>query len=428
LWIAVLLGCGGAHTPDADRAAAAADTPPSRGAAVVAPPPAGSRADAPWSRLAGWAAESYAALGFPDAPPSVQVDVLEEADPARLMGHAAREFALEVMDVGTRTQTDTHWILRRALDIRSEDTPEAQLSHEVERMIRATPLWYDRRLCAVRVVGAHPLFAKAGFAQAGGGAAWEPWHLMAHEVAHALQDRRAPFREAQVDTETYEAHVVKKCLYEGEADLRMLALAAAMDGRDLVAAGADWCNAEIARLFERATPSYYEAGFRYLLGELFAGGWPAVESAVLVPRVSSRDLLTGARTASEPAALELPAWPAVIAGSIEHEWRDEVGAWGILALLAEAGVDVETSDELGELVELVSTWRADGLAVACRTDGVAVLMWRIVASDAEAAHALAHRLAVSAGTASFAETTVDFAWSPVKPLELLALEQLEASR
>jgi len=427
--LAVSASCG---RPSAEVEAPAPDSSDAPFSGLVAPPPHATRADAPWDRLAGWAAESYAALGFPDAPPSVRVDVLDEVDPREMFDRAAREFALEVKGSGAQAQTDTHWILRRAFNALAAESPDEQISREAERIVHATPLWYDRRLCAVRVIGAHPLFSReADAADAPARAAWEPWHLMAHEVAHALQDRRAPFRDRLDEPETYEANVVRKCLLEGEADLRMLALAAAVDGRGLFSAESSdederaWCFDELARLFDRETPSYYEAGFRYLLGELERGGWKAVEGAVGTPRITSRDLLAGVQAPREPISLVLPAWPGELASSAEHEWRDEVGAWGILALLVEAGnVDGDAAQD----VELVTAWRADELCVVRRVDGITVLMWRVLVADEVSARALAERFAASDGTASFAGTTVDFAWSPVKQLELATLERLEAAR
>ena len=73
-------------------------------------------------------------------------------------------------------------------------------------------------------------------------------------------------------------------------------------------------------------------------------------------------------------------------------------------------------------------WRADELCVVRRVDGITVLMWRVLVADEVSARALAERFAASDGTASFAGTTVDFAWSPVKQLELATLERLEAAR
>jgi hypothetical protein len=395
---------------------------PAGHAGAVAPPPAGpDRAAPPWDALAQWAAAGYAALGFADAPEEVRVEVLAQADPAAVLDEAAREFALEVLDVGPRTNAETHWIVRRALGRAAEDSPEELLAHEVERQIRSTPLWYDRRTRAVRVVGGHPLLAAPPGAGAEG-AAWEPWHLMAHEVAHALQDRRAPMRDTRAAT--YEEQIVRKCLYEGEADLRMLALAAAVDGRDLGDAGAAWCEAELERLFERAAPSAYHAGFRHLLAAFQAGGWGAVERAVLAPEVTSRDLLAGPGVPPvRPASVGLPGWTAVEhLGAVEYEWRDEVGAWGILGMLDDGYGDAE------ELGELVLRWRADRLAVARRTDGVTVVMWRIVLADGAAATALARCFAHAEGTLSQQGAILDFAWSPVKALERETLEALESWR
>jgi hypothetical protein len=285
----------------------------------------------------------------------------------------------------------------------------------------STPLWYDRRRGTIRVLEHHPFFG--GREDVLSGAQCRPWHLMAHEVAHALQDQRASLRDVYARSATYEEHVVRKCLFEGEAELRMLALALAADGRALVEADPAWCEAELERLFGRPDPSFYDAGFAYLLRELRGGGWEAVERAVLDPRVTSRDLLAdaGAGAATSPVQLSLPAWPEL--GAVEYAWEDVVGAWGMLGILSD---DYPDPAALEPLRALLSGWRGDRLAVARRADGVCVAMWRIALSDEPSARALLAYFAGAEATVLQRGAVLDFAWSPVPFLQQALIERLDA--
>ena len=246
---------------------------------------------------------------------------------------------------------------------------------------------------------------------------------MAHEVAHALQDHRVPLRDVYARSATYEEHVLRKCLFEGEAELRMLALALAVEGIDVASADPDWCAAELERLFGRAPPSFYDAGFAYLLGELRAGGWRAVDRAVLDPRVTTRDLLAGESAGAAPGPIALPGWPEEAA--VEYAWEDVVGAWGMLGIL---GGDYPDPGELEPLRALLLRWRGDRLAVARRADGVCLAAWRIVLADEESARALVPWFRGAEGTVLQRGSSVDFAWSPVPALQQALIERLDAGR
>lgn len=388
---------------------------------AVAPPPCGGAAptEAEWSALADWALAGYRALGFAAPAGPVPVEVVLDQDPGPLLDHAARDFALEILEVAPRTNAETRWILRRALGRASAGSPEAQLADDVGRVMGSTPLWYDRRQGTIRVLEHHPFFgAREGVLSS---AECLPWHLMAHEVAHALQDQRASLRDVYARSATYEEHVVRKCLFEGEAELRMLALAEAVDGRALADAEPAWCEAELQRLFGRPDPSFYDAGFAYLLGELRSGGWEAVEGAVLDPRVTTRDLLAGADAPEKPEDLALPAWPDL--GEVEYAWEDVVGAWGMLGILSD---DYPDPAALGPLRELLSGWRADRLAVARRADGVCVAMWRIALCDEASARALLAYFAGAEATVLQRGAVLDCAWSPVPFLQQAVIERLDA--
>lgn len=397
---------------------------PAAGApARVAPAPGDGSAltEAGWNALAAWALEGYGALGFPVPPDPLVVEVAAGADPGELFDHAARDFAIEILDVAPRTSAETRWILRRALGRASASSPEAQLGLDVARLISSTPLWYDRRRGTIHVLGHHPFFGAPG----GEPAAAEclPWHLMAHEVAHALQDHRVSLLEVYARSATYEEHVVRKCLFEGEAELRMLALALSVDGISLAETDPAWCAAELERLFGRASPSFYDAGFSYLLGELRAGGWEAVEDAVLRPRVTTRDLLAGDAARVPPKEIALPDWPDPSA--VEYAWEDVVGAWGMLGILAG---DYPDPEALEPLRALLLRWRGDRLCVARRTDGVCLAAWRIALSDEASARALVQHFSGAEGTVLQRGAVVDFAWSPVPALQHALIEHLDAGR
>ena len=375
------------------------------------PPPS----EAPWPELAAWAAEGYRALGFPVPPGPVPLRVEPESDRSQLLDAAAQDFADEVRAVTPSQNADTRWMIKRALGHRAAASPADQLEADAQALIGSTPLWFDRRSGTICVLAHHPFFDGSH----GDRGEAEPWHLMAHEVAHLLQDRRHPLRQL-CSGATYEEQLVKKCLMEGEAELRSLALMLGMRGESLLEADPAACQAELRRLYARGAPSFYDAGFRYLLGVLQDEGWEAVELALLDPAVSSRDLLSTDPGDILPVLeVVLPAWPEPAA--IEAQWEDVVGAWGLLTLL---GSDYPDPLRSGDLIDVALAWRGDRLAVMRRPDGVTALMWRLVFDDEQACARAAEFFAGSEGTVARHGPVLDFVWSPVPALERRLLERL----
>ena len=74
--------------------------------------------------------------------------------------------------------------------------------------------------------------------------------------------------------------MVRKALTEGEADLLMLAVHAALDGKPLAERSDSWASAELTRLFARPAESPSDVGCAFLLPAFRQGGLPAVRAAV----------------------------------------------------------------------------------------------------------------------------------------------------
>ncbi|MEM7310345.1 MAG: hypothetical protein AAF682_26955 [Planctomycetota bacterium] len=380
----------------------------------LGPPPEG----AGWHELAEWAAAGYRHLGFELNREEIQVHVRPERDPAELIDVAAHSLAAQIREVAPRQHADTRWMLRRTLGLRAAASPEEQLAEDARALLRSTPLWYDRRTRVIHVLEHHPVLQPPATGVARHGPQAERWHLMAHEVAHLLQDQRSSLREL-TERGTYEGFLLHQCLLEGEAELRSVALALRLEGRELTGADLDACVFELRRLYARSEPSLYEAGFRHLFRVFQEGGWDAVDQAVLDPHVTTRDLLDGGGRTAGALEVTLPPWPAL--GAIEPVWEDVLGAWGLLVIL---GPDYPSLERLAELTELALAWRGDRLAVGHREDGQPVLVWRLVFADEAAGRLAAQSFAGAEGTVAHRGAVVDFVWTSMPAIERELLERL----
>jgi hypothetical protein len=218
-------------------------------------------------------------------------------------------------------------------------------------------------------------------------------HALVHEFIHALQDLDydlPSFYEAHGTT--YDSYLAANCVVEGEATyhgLRAAATLLALDTESL-----DWDRrvaADVARSVQWALeqPSPYRATWAsvpYAFGERLvhtawsAGGYSEVIRLFAAPPHTMQPVLADPQASapfpSDPVELPEPEAPA----ELTLDGWDALGAWGLVLVLAAAGMPVDDA-----LVPAVAvSWRGDRIWVyAAEESTVAVL--RLELADEAAA-------------------------------------------
>ncbi len=235
--------------------------------------------------------------------------------------------------------------------------------------------------------------------------------LLAHELTHALQDRRLDLdRRLKGLKDSTDALLALECLLEGEATIVMtLALVERLpeDARALLSpdtlsemmssiAGAGGSGSiegaeGVPDFFVKELLFPYTAGTTWVERKRAAGGWPAVDALYRQLPGSTAEILhpdrpagTRARLADadRPQARDLPEGHTAL-------YADTLGEWVLRSLLERAGAGESAA-------ELAGTWHDDRILFSRHRDAVGAgigFLWRIRCGSAEEAARLATALA-----------------------------------
>lgn len=204
--------------------------------------------------------------------------------------------------------------------------------------------------------------------------------VLAHEIAHALVDRRIGLPELEADLDSDE-QLARRSLLEGDANLAAVHyLMGTRTPEQLAAAGT--ALAEIAGdqtgsasgapyLMRRLLAFPYEEGLAFVCGLYERGGWKAVNAAYERPAASTAEILFPDRYGERDDVVELRRAPSP-GRRWTHARRDVVGAADLLTLFeSPGGVPPETK---GERVSWVAAWQGGRLDIWTHDGGVAVAM------------------------------------------------------
>lgn len=204
--------------------------------------------------------------------------------------------------------------------------------------------------------------------------------LVAHEVAHAIQDQRDGGLQGLLSryNGTLDGSSVAQCLIEGEAEVVSAAVLLARQGRSLDDLRAGDFEYGFERAMAGTTSLVYSIGRRYVLDAYHHGGWKAVAAAIEAPIASTEQVMHPQKRADEPTRVELPDPPAALEATSIHD--DVLGELNIYSLMLELGV----SDRDAYIA--AAGWDGDRLRIWDIPGNDAALAWRIVwdrVADAE---------------------------------------------
>lgn len=226
--------------------------------------------------------------------------------------------------------------------------------------------------------------------------------VVAHELAHALQDQRPGGIEARVQPKERwtDAVNVARCLLEGEAELIALEVLRARKELDLSGLTEEQLE-RAASLEQRLTGSgsmIYHVGRSVLLRDWKRGGWDAVRARIQSPPPSSEQLLhpnkLGLDTPTEVLPQELEGWTPL--------FRDVVGELQTFVYLSRLGAPDSAVAACG--------WDGDCLQVFRNDQRQKLVVWRTV-WDSELDAKQFHQALPAKGRAVRHGRWVDLVWS-----------------
>jgi hypothetical protein len=247
--------------------------------------------------------------------------------------------------------------------------------------------------------------------------------LLAHELTHAVQDRKRGLGSVLAGGErSIERVRIAQCLLEGEAELVAAALTEARAGKTLADLAADALDDPLQDVVAGTASLPYSYGRRFALARHHEGGWAAVEACLDRLPASTEQILHPEKLGLDSPVTVLVPRARELAGGLALTHEDSIGELGIECLLQGIGASAT------EARVAATGWDGDRVGIYRDPTGDVVVVWRSVWDRPEDAAQFASALGGRfEGTVARDRNVVDATWSTSAPLATSAIAAMRRS-